>query len=228
MVRSIGILSINFPFRNPDVTCDTELASSRALFDFDVVVIRPSALPAKAADLWSKFSSLEGMFQTKRTEIFRLLRVGGVLVVVLDAVSVIQYDSGRSSYMGGTVYTVSNYHFLDDYLFQTIANGTGSRIQATDATEPFAKVIQKSTVEWTAYFKGRSSVQPWKDLRVFATNGAGAYVGAVANFGPGRVVFLPNFKQLNEEGFINACREYRFAREGTVPPSWLDFHLASR
>jgi hypothetical protein len=35
-------------------------------------------------------------------------------------------------------------------------------------------------------------------------------------------VFLPNFKQLDEEQFFEACREYMYEREGTPVPVWCE------
>ncbi len=110
---------------------------------------------------------------------------------------------------------------MDKLLFQAIKNGTGDRVLANDPDEPFAKVIRESSVQWTAYFVSQPPY-PLNNLRFFASNGAGACVGAVAEVGPGHVVFLPNFKELNEVEFVEACREYRFGREGTPPPLWVD------
>ncbi len=104
MARPIRMLSINFPFRNQNITCDDTLATARALFNFDVVVIRPYGLLARAADDWGLFERLQGMFDSKRDDLNRLFRLGGVLVVILDLVSVVQYHTGTYSYTGGTLY----------------------------------------------------------------------------------------------------------------------------
>ncbi|MGC2466167.1 MAG: hypothetical protein WA517_13300, partial [Candidatus Acidiferrum sp.] len=54
----------------------------------------------------------------------------------------------------------------------------------------------------------------------FAGNGSGTFVAGHLSLGRGNVVFLPNFKNLNEEQFFEACREYRYHREGTPAPEW--------
>lgn len=33
-------------------------------------------------------------------------------------------------------------------------------------------------------------------------------------------MFLPNFTKLDEQLFVEACREYRYEREGAPPPAW--------
>jgi hypothetical protein len=109
---------------------------------------------------------------------------------------------------------------LDPQFFQAVRNGTGDRIEYVDPTDPFAKTIKASSVQWTAFLGGRPPY-PFNNLTVFARNGPGSDVGATTKSGAGHIVFLPNFKDLNEREFFDACQEYRFVREGTPPPSWV-------
>jgi hypothetical protein len=57
-------------------------------------------------------------------------------------------------------------------------------------------------------------------MKRFARNGAGSFVGGVLGPSPGYIVFLPNFLELDEAEFFNACRQYLFAGEEMPAPSW--------
>ena len=74
-------------------------------------------------------------------------------------------------------------------------------------------------MEWTAFFAARPPY-PFGDPVYFARNGANSYIGGRVSIGEGNVVFLPNFTKFDEQLFVEACREYRYEREGTSPPAW--------
>jgi len=224
VARNLKILSVNFPFRNTGVVAEPSLATKRALFDFDVVVIRPYLLLGGPAggpyelEHHREFIRARNEIRAKMDDLSRLLSQGGLLVVILDAVQVFKYHAGRFSYMSETVYTVTNYDFLDVQFSDCVSNGTGNNVEML-RPDPFSTVIQKSIVEWTAFIVARPPY-PFADPVYFARNGAKSYVGGRVSMGEGNVVFLPNFTKLDEELFIEACREYRYEREGTPQPEW--------
>ena len=225
MARDLKVLSINFPFKTPWVVQEPTLATKRALFDFDVVVIRPYLLLGVRAggpyeiERHSAFSQAKSEMTGKIDDISRLLKQGGLLVVILDAQQELTFHTGRGSYMsGGTLYTATNYDFLDAQFSDCLRNGTGNNIEALRA-DPFWNVIRRSDVEWTAYIVARPPYA-FADPVYFAGNGAKSYVGGRVSLDAGNVVFLPNFKTLDEEQFFEACREYRYEREGIPAPEW--------
>ncbi len=225
MSQKLKILSINFPFRTPWVVNESNLATPRALFDFDVVVIRPYPLAGRSAGgpwsigsdaYWRAHKEMEG----KGEDIVRFLRQGGLLVVILDEVQELKYNTAEYSYFSnGTLYTVSNYDFLEEQFFRCVRNGVGKKIEIIKVSEPFSQVIKKSNVEWTAFIVAKPP-DPFNGVGFFARNGSGSFVGGQVSLATGNVVFLPNFRELNEEQFFEACTEYRTKREGTPPPEW--------
>ena len=203
-----------------------DFTTDRALFDFDVVVVRPYSLLRRDSTgrsgnefgvEWRVYATLKDEIQSKMADISRLLAQGGLLVVVLDTLEVLRCHTG--GYSMGTIYTLTNYDFLDPDFFKSIQNGSGNRVDC-NPSDPFSKVIKASSVFWTAFI-GNRLVHPFNDAAVFATNGNRAIVGASVEIGSGHVVFLPNFKQLDENSFFEACFEYRVRREGTPPPNWV-------
>ena len=147
MAKNLKILSINFPFKTPWVEQEPTLATQRALFDFDVVVIRPYLLVGdQSGGRWEinqgPFGRAKREMTAKIEDINRLLRQGGLLVVILDAYQESTFNTGRHSYMGGTLYTVTNYDFLDEHFFNCIRNGTGTNVQISNTGDPFSTVIK--------------------------------------------------------------------------------------
>jgi hypothetical protein len=227
MTKELKILSINFPFRTPWVVQERTLATPRALFDFDVVVIRPYLLVGLPqggpfeVDRHGAFIRAQEEMTAKVGDIDRLLSQGGLLVVILDVFQHLTFSTGKHSYTsGGTLYTTSNYEFLDEHFFRCLANGTGNNVVIIGA-DPFAPVITESTVEWTAFITARPPY-PLSDPFYFARNGVKSYIGGCVSLSAGNIVLLPNFKRLDEEGFFEACREYKYEREGTPVPSWCE------
>jgi hypothetical protein len=226
MPRALKILSINFTFRFSWVAQAPTLATPLAFFDFDVVVIRPYLFHCcKPGGPWQisrdPYFRFKGEVTGKVEDTNRLLDKGGVLVVLLDVVQEFKYDTAPNRYTpGGTVYTLMNYDFLNKHFYECVRNGVGSSVEVLDTSEPFSAVLKSSKVEWTA-FLGAKPPSPFDQTKFFARNGPGSFIGGHAPKEMGSVVFLPNFKELNEEQFFEACRDYRFSREGTPPPEWL-------
>jgi hypothetical protein len=203
---------------------EASLATERALFDFDVVVIRPYLLVGtRPGGPWAvesgPFHRAEREMTAKQEDLVRLLTQGGLLIVILDAVQELKFNTGRHAYMGGTVYTATNYDFLSRDFFHCIRNGTGRNVEILNTADPFSTVLRNSEVEWTAYIAS-GPPDPFSHPEYFARNGAKSYIGGFVSLGSGNVIVLPNFKNLNQELFFEACREYRYAREGTPPPDW--------
>lgn len=130
MAKELKILSINFPFRTPWVVQEPTLATQRALFDFHVVVIRPYlllGLPSGGpldVDRHSPFAHARKEMTAKIGDIDRLLKQGGLLVVILDEVQELTFNTGKHSYTGGTLYTTTNYDFLDEHFFRCLGKVT--------------------------------------------------------------------------------------------------------
>ncbi len=232
MAKAHCLVSVNFPFRTLPVAQLHSLAAREALCDYDVVVIRPSSLgqfPGLPADLgdcegWiegNEFARVEAIFARKKVEILQLLENGGVLVVILDALETLRWNpyAQGHSHLGG-VHSVTNYDFLDREICSCIHNGPGGPLAIVDADEPFANVLQNSSVHSTASI-GPPLPCPFDNPRVFARNGESSIVGAALECGRGHLVFLPNFDSLDEKAFITACMEYRFEREAINQPAWL-------
>ncbi len=224
MRRTLRVISINFPFKTPWVVQEPRLTTARAFFDFDVVVLRPYPLlgnrPGGVSNIEShEYSEASREVLGKSEDIVRLLQQGGLLVVILDVLQVMKFNSGAHSYTGGTIYTVTNYDFLSKHFFHCVRNGTGSNVEIFDHAEPFSVVIKTASVQWTAFIAEKPA-DPFSFTRFFARNGAGSFVGGQIGLGAGNVIFLPNFRQLNEEQFFEACYEYRFKREATPVPPW--------
>ncbi len=229
------ILSVNFLFETEGIENEISLATAKAFFDFDVVVVRPHSLARfiKGAvnkrgdenwlDVGSDFDDLVQVVRRKTPEIIQLLEKGGLLVIILDAVDVYKWNPHAYSYTHtGEIEGITNYDFLGNEFWAYVHTGSGTRVSLTDTNEPFAKVLQCSSVRWTAYLDlDLRSLSSFDALRTFASNGPSSFVGAVMPASAGNIVFLPNFEKLHEAEFLAACLEYRLKREGTNPPTWL-------
>ncbi len=206
MAKRLRVISIGFPFQNQEVVNDSTLATQRALFDFDVVVIRPQRF-TQAIDNYGEYQRIKSIMNKKRVELNRLFAQGGVLIVLLDIPDTYRVDTG-GAYSSGTIYTTNNYEFLQYNFIECLRSGSGQQISYADPAEPFVSVLKKSTVEWTTYVTDRPAY-PFSDLRFFAQAGAGASVAGKMPYGEGHLIILPNLKGLDEELFFEVCAEYR-------------------
>jgi len=218
MAKRLRVISINFPFQNSEVVQESTLETERALFDFDVVVIRPQRFNKINGDN-ATYRAIEAIMTTKSVELNSLFAQGGVLVVLLDVPEF--YKTSTGGYSHGSVYSVNNYEFLDSTFATYIRSGSGQQISYSDPAEPFVAVLKKSTVAWTAYV-ARIPGHPFNDLRFFASAGAGTAVGGKMPYGEGHLILLPNLAQLDETLFFEACAEYRYKRQGSAPPEWIN------
>jgi hypothetical protein len=215
MAKPIKVIAINFPFDDQSVNCNKDLQTASALFDFDVVVIRPFSLgdPRTRRNIrWEEFVVAKSHVNSKNDDIQLLFKGGGVLVLILDVLQHWTCPTGGS-------HEVTNYDFFHDRLAELVGNGTGDRYTIVDPAEPFAKVLRSSEVRWTAYMKSLPRVPA--SWRIFATNIPGGIIGATLPIMQGHIILLPNFTRLNEQEFFDACREYKFRREGSPPPEWV-------
>jgi hypothetical protein len=221
MTQALRTLSVNFPFKNASVICEADFSTPRALFDFDVVVVRPYCFiehsGGKFSVQWNAYSHARSVMRRRVDEAARLLEQGGLLVVVLSAAEVLTCRTG--GYSMGTIYTTTNYDFLDPHFYEVVENGTGDRVDCF-SSDPFTKVIKASTVSWTAFIDHKIPY-PFLDPLIFARNGRDAIVGASVPVRSGHIIFLPNLKQLDEASFFEACLDYRSRREGTPVPAWV-------
>jgi hypothetical protein len=219
MSKRLKVLSINFPFQDQNVVQERELANDRALFDFDVVVIRPGQFKGFPPGKLSLEQDIEAVMRVKNAELSRLWAQGGVLVVVIDVPDIYEATTGSGHSMR-TRYSAGNYDFLDRGFVDCIQFGSGHKIEYHDFTEPFVAVLKKSEVAWTAYFT-RAPGHPFDDLRFFATAGRGTALAGKMQYDEGNLVVLPNLTKLDEASFFEACAEYRYQRQGSTPPDWV-------
>jgi hypothetical protein len=230
MSKQLRVISIGFPFENESVA-HASLETDRALFDFDVVVIRPPQFAIttdcnlEAFKILSQMSAfgahehLESVVNSKKRELDIFFRQGGVLVVFLvppDSHRVEQKRYGQTE-----TYTIDNYDFLDRHLAMCLRKGTGSQITYSDPQEPFVNVLKKSAVAWTAYVT-RHPDAPLNPIKFFAHAGAGGALAGKMPYEEGHLILLPNVARLDEEAFLEACAEYRFKRQGSTRPKWVE------
>ena len=218
MPKDIRVASINVPFVDSRVV-DESIDSATALFDFDVVVIRPPAFTSPSVSE-GVLASLSTMMMTKNSEIHSLLAQGGVLVIFLDVpdfCSATVYEK-----WGKTQRTVSNYDFVDTNFANFLVKGSGTQITYTDPSERFVEVLKNSDVAWTTYLRRQPDGYVLNSLKAFATAGAGGYVAAKTAYREGHIILLPMVTILDEDSFFEACIDYRFKRQGSRPPDWIE------
>ncbi len=232
MGKSLRLVSINFPFIESHVDHVRSLATPKALFDYDVVVIRPHPLtwllnhPVSRAgsECWvegSDFAKVESVVTRAKSGILRLLGRGGLVVVILDSIEVLKwnpYATGHPHLAG--VHKISNYDFLDEQFHSCVSNGSGQDVRLVDTSTPFSKVVQNSSVRWTAFLE-RRPMCPYDNPQIFARNTSDRVIGAVFECAGGHIVTLPNFERLNEQEFLTACWAYRSERQEANPPLWI-------
>jgi len=222
MTNQLKVLSVNFPFKDRSVKQIPDFNTALAFFDFDVVVIRPFSPFGNVARStkidWPEFVELKNFINSKNDDFYRLLANGGVLVLILDVLQAWTCRTG--GYSLGEIHTLTNYDFLEDRFLYCVGNGTGDRVTITDSAGPFAKVLKKSTVRWTAFMKALPNISS-ESWRVFAKNAPDGIIGATVGMAQGHIILLPNFLALDEQEFLDACREYRFKRQASAPPSWV-------
>jgi hypothetical protein len=216
MSKKLRVISINVPFADASVV-HAPLDSDWALFDFDVVVIRPQQFEGWSPHFDSTTCQyLQSIMSTKKSELDSLFRQGGVLVVFLDVPDV--YRVAGDHYGRGAC-TVDNYDFLDPEFANGLRKGTGTQVTYSTAAEPFVNVLRRSTVAWTSYIiRIPSSLE---GLKLFAYAGTAGALGGKMPYGEGHLIILPNVQSLDEKAFFEACAEYRFKRQGTIPPEWV-------
>jgi len=213
MSKKLRIISINFSFRDVDVF-NSPLDGDRALFDSDVVVIRPPQFVGARG--MKTCEHLRSVMQTKRRELRTLFQQGGVVVVVLDVPDV--YKVEVRGY-GSSSCILDNYDFIDSNFAGCLSKGSGTQITYGTSDEPFVTVLKRSDVAWTSYVQSRPH-PPLDRLSFFAYAGKGGAVAGKMIYGEGHLIILPNLRHLDEPSFFDACAEYRFKRQGAVPPSW--------
>jgi hypothetical protein len=217
MSKRLRVISVNFPFQNQDVVQEPALATDKAFFDFDVVVIRPERFDFPGGQ-FATYKAIELTMNRKRAELVRLFTQGGVLVVLLDIPNI--YTIQSSGYTAHSFESTTNYAFIDQNFWKCLASGSGRQIHYSDPTEPFVRVLKKSTVAWTAYV-AKTPDYPFNTFRFFASVGAGTSVAGVMPYRAGHLILLPNLEQLDETQFLDACAEYRFKRQAAVPHDWV-------
>jgi hypothetical protein len=119
MTKPLRTISINFPFKNPAVIYEPTFSTSRALFDFDIVVVRPYCLlPRTSASAvrtggtykveWPKLTSTKKEILGKIEDLNRLLFGGGILIVVLDVLEELVFRT-EGYYSAREIHTITNY-----------------------------------------------------------------------------------------------------------------------
>jgi hypothetical protein len=216
MAKKLRVISINVPFADASVV-HASLESDWALFDFDVVVIRPEQFTGWAPHHDSATCvHLQSIMATKKKELDSLFRQGGVLVVFLDVPDT--YSVQGDNYGRGRC-IVDNYDFLDPHFAGGLRKGSGTQVSYSTTSEPFINVLRKSDVAWTSYLE--RIPQSLQALKFFAHAGTAGALGGKMPWGEGHLIILPNVRNLDEEAFFEACAEYRYKRQGTIPPEWV-------
>jgi hypothetical protein len=213
MPKELRVLSLNYHFQG-SIAVDDFLQTDRALFDFDVVLVRPPQFNVPAGRS-ATCEHLQSVMLSKKRDLIPFFKQGGVLVVLLDAPDIYSVASGY-----GYSDSVDNYGFLDSKFSSCLRKGKGSLITYDNSPEPFIGVLKKSTVSWTAYI-AQVPEPPFNSFKFFARAGAGGYLAGKMPCGEGHIILLPNLAQLDEKSFLEACAEYRFKRQGTSPPDWV-------
>jgi hypothetical protein len=214
MSKKLRVISIDFPFSDVNVA-RASLDGPAALFDFDVVVIRPSEFEFSTAPSRGTCEHLQSVMHKKKSELESLFAQGGVLVVFLDVPDYYRVPGDR---YGSGACLVDNYDFLDKSFTNGLRSGSGTQVAYKTSEEPFVGVLKKSTVAWTAYLT--KVPESFKDLKAFAYAGTAGVLGGKMPYGEGHIIILPNVQHLDEPAFFEACSEYRFKRQGTTPPDW--------
>lgn len=96
MGKNLRVISINFPFADVGVV-QVALDSAWALFDFDVVVIRPQHFNYSTFTDLDACRYLTSVMTKKNGELQSFFSQGGVLVVFLDVPDRIRADTGSYS-----------------------------------------------------------------------------------------------------------------------------------
>lgn len=215
--KSLRIVAINFSFSAS--TASVSLDSDTALFDFDVVLIRPPQLPTPQGPAqMSTHDHLERVMAHKKQELKTLFAQGGVLVIVLDVPSFYSFKVERQRMV--KTYSVGNYDFVDANLAKCLSKGSGTQVAFTTSNEPFVEVLKKSTVAWTTYLTAMPQ-PPLNAFTFFARAGAAGFLAGKMAYGEGHIILLPNLTRLDDVSFLEVCAEYRFKKQGTMPPAWV-------
>jgi hypothetical protein len=214
MRRKLRVISVDFPFAEASVV-QTILDSEWALFDFDVVIMRPQRFQVQLLGDSATCAYLQSVLGKKKRELESFFAQGGVLVVFLDVPDFYKVSGDRYG-MGANF--VDNYDFLDPNFAIGLRSGSGTQVSYKTLDEPFVGVLRKSKVAWTSYLTQVPAA--FKALKVFAHAGAAGILGGKMPHGEGHIVILPNVSRLDEAAFFEACAEYRFKRQGTTPPDW--------
>ena len=118
MPCTLRVISINFPFQNKDVVFESSFSTSRALFDFDVVVVRPYSFHPSAdkragggkfGGNWDEVKKAKQEMSGKVEDLRRLLDQGGLLVIILDVMEMLVFTP--QTYSVSETYSVTNYDF---------------------------------------------------------------------------------------------------------------------
>lgn len=152
MSKQLRVISLGFAFANKGVVQDS-LETDRALFDFDVVVIRPPKFNVTKGQ-GAIYRQLRSLMVAKRKELETFLVQGGVLVVFLDIPDFYAYTYQLTHNF------VNNYEFLDKRLAHCLTKGKGTQITYSNPAEPFVDVLKKSTIEWTTYLSSAPDAPP--------------------------------------------------------------------
>ena len=101
MSKKLRVISIDFPFADPEVV-QAGLDSDWALFDFDVVVIRPRRFNVSSRFDIAACRYFQFVMNKKKRELESFFFQGAVLVVFLDVPNIYRveadnYGAGRLS-----------------------------------------------------------------------------------------------------------------------------------
>src|SRR5947209_16025038 len=183
MPKSLRVLSLNFGISAAGIISD-DFDTDRALFDFDVVVIRPQTIP-RLRGTREGYDKLHSLMLKKSFELEALFSQGGVLVVLLDVPTYYEYtERGYEK----SPFVVSSYDFLDSRFASLLRNGRGEQVRYDQQPEPFIAAMKKSAVAWTTYMPKLPQNPPLSSLKFFSWAGSAGGIAAKMRMKDGHLI----------------------------------------
>jgi hypothetical protein len=240
------LLAIGIPLPNPRID-NYSFVTAPAFFDYDAVLIEPSAI----SELIEEVVNGGGSHTTPAQEPVVNAPTRGLNVGIADLIRRRREETERLLNRGGTVAVfarpnvghpdVAGFPGADRYSWLPAPAGMayaepymvpafGTRLALSDSASIFAPFIDgyNTWFHYRAYFSEQlptfSSV-----AHVFARSAGGAAVGVEFKYGPGRIVFLPAMFQVPAgdprfklaSTLLDCFRQAVHAASEVEPPAWV-------
>jgi len=231
----INIATINYHLNGDNVT-NTYIDGEETLLDADLVIIDPSEFPS----IWEDYpitsnniiyppnsDKVRKVFNSKRSEIERLLTNGKIIVTFLYPVKAIKAEFRNQRNYD----IITNYNILpisQDIFIGKLTPGKSSganSIKLSNSKSLFAPYFNafKNELEYSAYL----NIESKNDPDFFLLNRSDMPVGFIIPSGNGIMVFLPpppNKEDNNKLlGILIGCANKFFLKHVvTHPPNWIE------